>query len=138
MLRRYNDIDATPFIRTDFSDDALWAIVSDLAARPYEDDFAAIVEFVNDPAWQSWTPARFLSGAANGYRGQIIFLADATTMQDDEHPIICVGFGGVVPISFRVIPSQLWSVENNLRLCNMDFKDFSALVDGDGVFRGFN
>jgi hypothetical protein len=36
-----------------------------------------------------------------------------------------------------VIPTELWSVENNLALGNMDFKDFAQSVDADGVFRGW-
>jgi len=39
--------------------------------------------------------------------------------------------------SFRVIPSELWGVENNLSLANIDFEEFADAVDRDGVFRGF-
>jgi hypothetical protein len=31
----------------------------------------------------------------------------------------------------------MWGVENNLSLANMDWEDFAATVDEDGVFRGF-
>jgi hypothetical protein len=39
--------------------------------------------------------------------------------------------------TFRVIPSEMWSVENNLSVANMDFYEFADNVDLDGVFRGF-
>jgi hypothetical protein len=39
--------------------------------------------------------------------------------------------------TFRVVPSELWAVENNLSLSNMDFEEFAEAVDGDGVFRAF-
>ena len=39
--------------------------------------------------------------------------------------------------TFRVIPSEMWSVENNLSIANMDFAEFADAVDEDGVFRGF-
>ena len=39
--------------------------------------------------------------------------------------------------TFRVIPRELWGVENNLSLANMDYSDFADNVDADGVFRGF-
>jgi hypothetical protein len=38
---------------------------------------------------------------------------------------------------FRVIPSQMWSVENNLSIANMDFFEFADAVGDDGIFRGF-
>jgi hypothetical protein len=38
---------------------------------------------------------------------------------------------------FRCVPSQLWSVENNLNLANVDWHDFASHVDGAGVFQGF-
>jgi len=39
--------------------------------------------------------------------------------------------------SFRVVPQEAWSVENNLSISNMDFEEFADSVDADGVFRGF-
>lgn len=39
--------------------------------------------------------------------------------------------------TFRVIPRELWSVENNLSIANMDYRDFADSVGADGVFRGF-
>jgi hypothetical protein len=38
---------------------------------------------------------------------------------------------------FRCIPSELWGVDNNLNISNMDWEDFSGAAGEDGVFRGF-
>jgi hypothetical protein len=42
---------------------------------------------------------------------------------------------------FRVIPAELWSVENNLSTSTFHFQhgfsDFADSGDSDGVFRGF-
>ena len=38
---------------------------------------------------------------------------------------------------FRVLPAELWSVENNVALANIDFAEFVSALDSDGVFRGF-
>jgi hypothetical protein len=38
---------------------------------------------------------------------------------------------------FRVVPAELWGVENNLSIANMDFAEFAHHADPDGVFRGF-
>jgi len=40
--------------------------------------------------------------------------------------------------AFRVIPSEIEGVENNLSLANMDFEEFANAADPDGVFRGFS
>ena len=39
--------------------------------------------------------------------------------------------------TFRVIPAEIWSVDNNLSIANMDFAEFADAVEPDGVFRGF-
>jgi hypothetical protein len=39
--------------------------------------------------------------------------------------------------TFRVIPSEVWGIENNLWLANMEFAEFADSVDPDGIFRGF-
>jgi hypothetical protein len=39
--------------------------------------------------------------------------------------------------TFRVIPGEIWGVENNLSLANMDFAEFADSTDRDGLFRGF-
>ncbi|WBC08931.1 hypothetical protein [Micromonospora sp. WMMA1947] len=38
---------------------------------------------------------------------------------------------------FRVLPAEMWSVEDNLSIGNMDFFEFADAADPDGVFRGF-
>jgi hypothetical protein len=37
---------------------------------------------------------------------------------------------------FRCIPAELWAVENNLNIANMDWEDFADEVDASGVYRG--
>ncbi|MGD7706526.1 DUF6924 domain-containing protein [Propionibacteriaceae bacterium Y2011] len=39
--------------------------------------------------------------------------------------------------NFRVLAAELWSVENNINLANMDWWDFAEHTDDDGVHRGF-
>jgi hypothetical protein len=31
----------------------------------------------------------------------------------------------------------MWAVENNLSIANMDYDEFAAAVDEDGIFRDF-
>jgi len=57
------------------------------------------------------------------------------TLSAAEHLVLCISLHGEG--SFRVPPNELWSVENNLSLANMDFEEFAEAVDTDGVYRGF-
>ena len=62
-------------------------------------------------------------------------VADAQTMSDPEHTLLCIDPQTLN--SLRVIPSLLWSIENNLSLANLDWRDFAENTDKDGVLRGF-
>ena len=48
------------------------------------------------------------------------------------------GKGPQYGATFRVVPSEMWSVQNNLTISNMDWEEFTDNVDTDGIFRGFN
>jgi hypothetical protein len=56
---------------------------------------------------------------------------------DPEHPVLALDLYSDPGRTLRVIPSEMWGVENNLSLANMDFEEFADAVDKDGVFRGF-
>ena len=62
---------------------------------------------------------------------------DEKTLADTEFPIIALDLFEDHGRTFRVIPHEMWSVENNLSIGNMDFSEFADAVDDDGVFRGF-
>ena len=66
-----------------------------------------------------------------------MFVVDSTTMAHEEHPVAVLDLWHQPGRTFRVIPSQMWSVENNLSISNMDFFEFADAVDDDGIFRGF-
>ena len=40
--------------------------------------------------------------------------------------------------TMRCIAIELWGIENNLRLSNMELRTFFEAADADGVFRGFS
>ncbi|GAB3849114.1 hypothetical protein GCM10027610_071720 [Dactylosporangium cerinum] len=66
-----------------------------------------------------------------------LFLVDSVTITHPEMPLLAVDLCYEPGRSFWVVPTEMWSVENNLSLFNMDFSDFANNVDPDGVFRGF-
>jgi len=67
-----------------------------------------------------------------------MFVVDHTALSHAEHPILVIDLNDEVGRAFRVIPSEMWGVENNLSISNMDFYEFADNADADGIFRGFD
>jgi len=66
-----------------------------------------------------------------------MFVVDRASLADVEHPVLVLDLADEPGRIFRVVPREMWSVENNLSIANMDWLDFADSVDADGVFRGF-
>jgi hypothetical protein len=126
-------------IRTDFSDEAAWECICKLIQAPQpETGFQAMVECISDKACLGMPPEKVASLLPHNSQQSFVFLVDAEAVAHHEHPVIVVDLLKNPSRTFRVIPSQAWGVENNLRLANMDFEEFAMAVEKDGVFRGFS
>ncbi len=125
----------SPVLRTDFSDESVWQVVCTAIEEPVG-DFRASVTFVSDPAFKGITVEEAVERAKKDVN--FLFIVDDATISHEEHPILVVDLLHEPGRTFRVIPSEMWSVENNLSLANMDFGEFADRVDDDGVFRGFS
>jgi len=123
-------------LRTDFSDDRAWASVRASIVAPVG-LFRANVTFVDDRRYEGLTIERLLQLAPEDSGPTFVFLVDRETLTHPEHPVLVVDLFDERGRFFRVIPSQMWGVENNLSLANMDWDDFADNVDADGVFRNF-
>ena len=123
-------------LRTELANDDAWARVRDAIREP-AGEFRAYVEFVEDPAFDGASVEELLQSAADGPYRSFLFVVDATALSDSEHPVLVIDLHASPGRTFRVIPAEMWSVENNLSIGNMDFEEFAESVDGDGVFRGF-
>jgi hypothetical protein len=136
-------------VRTDFTSDHSWQQVADEATRQNEDGFRAYAEPVSDPAFAAagWETVK-AAVPTNSHGASVLFIADSLALSSTDHPILVVDLSdtflsvaefpeiaGRTP--FRCIPSELWSVDNNLNIANMDWEDFAGAADADGVFRGF-
>jgi len=127
-------------IRTDFSTDSVWSKLRSALEAINEDGFQANLTVIDDVDYAGLSVAQLIELKPSGeQRGEhsFAFLADATSHTNPEHPILVVELRENPGQIFRVIPTELWSVENNLALGNMDFKDFAQSVDADDVFRGW-
>ena len=124
-------------LRTDFSDDAAWDAVCAAIQQPNEDGFQAYVDCISDPVYAGLTVEQLLALATKGGDHVFAFLVDRDTLANPELPVLVIDLYNEPGRSFRVIPREMWSVENNLSIANMGFYEFADSVDPDGVFRGF-
>jgi hypothetical protein len=141
-------------IRTDFSDDSRWELLVSLIEKPTRienevvlfesqgpakmiDEFKANVTYVDNPQFRDMSVKELVSLYPNERNHMCFFVEDTKTLTDPELPIIAVDLSEEVGQTFRVIPSEMWGVENNLSICNMEFEEFKESIDPDGIFRGF-
>lgn len=127
----------TLVLRTDFSSDTAWAELTQALATPSEDDFLPNVELVADRRFAGVTVEKALGLLPTAYEHPILVLADATALASGEFPLLVVDLMEERGRCLRVVASELWGIENNLSISNMDFREFAAAVDADGVHRGF-
>ena len=136
--------DVSLLIRTDFSDDGAWRELVTSATAPVSGDGTecyASLTCIDNERYNGLTIEDLLASIGDSPI-YYVFLADHRTITDSESPIVVVDTGPEETghrrgQSFRVIPSEIASIENNLAIANMDFEDFSENTDDDGVFRGF-
>jgi hypothetical protein len=132
-----NTNDATPVIRTDFTDEATWRkLQRDIAATNIM-GFSANVRFIDERKYSGLTGQELLQRIPGLSEYGCIFVADTTTMSTTEHHLLVLDPSNPEGKTFRVIPSEVWGVENNLSLANMDYSEFADSADADGIFRGF-
>lgn len=125
-------------LRTDFSDDAIWRAVCEAIAAPSPTDgFLANLTFVEDRSFEGAAVADLIPAGPSGRYRTFMFVVDGVTIAEADHPVLVIDLAGQPGRTFRVIPSEMWSVENNLSLANMDFDEFAGAVDAAGIFRGF-
>lgn len=124
-------------LRTDFSDDAAWASLCMAVQQPNDEGFRAYLDCISDPAYDRLGVQELAAVHPKGGDRSFAFIADRTTLTDPERPVLVVDFYHEPGRTFRVTPQEMWGVENNLSIANMDFSEFADYADPDGVFRGF-
>jgi hypothetical protein len=145
-------------VRTDFEDPVAWRRLLAALAPPVEDDrpYADLV-VADDPIHAGLDGDQLIARLPEGFVDDYLLVADARALAFEEFPILVVP----VPVqwvddsemypddvedlreyyadrrAFRVIAEQLWGVQNNFAIANMDWEGFAGAVDPDGVFRDF-
>lgn len=146
----HQGLDVSLVIRTDFSHPQEWIEVQVAIAEPQtEDGFTAFVTFVDQREYEGIMPSELLEMVPADVHHAVAFLVDTEALTHPDRPILVVnlydyvedledqGKGPQYGATFRVVPSEIWSIQNNLTISNMDWKEFADNVDGDGIFRGF-
>lgn len=139
-MKQLLNSEETLLLRTDFSDDVAWSSLCEAVQKPNEDGFKAYVACISDPAYDGLTVEQLIDLAPKGdQRGQhtFAFIADQLTFATPERSILVVDLHDEPGKMFRVIPLEMWSIENNLSIANMDYSEFADNTDPDGIFRGF-
>lgn len=134
------NIEDSLLLRTDFTDDVAWASLCDAVQEPNEDGFKAHLVCISDLSYDGLTVEQLIELAPKGERcGEhtFAFIADLATFSSPERPVLVVDLYNNPGRTFRVIVRELWGVENNLSIANMDYEEFADNVDPDGVFRDF-
>jgi hypothetical protein len=132
-----NANDATPVIRTDFSDEAAWKQIKRDVAAKNRLGFSANIQFIDDQQNDGLTGQEVLRSIPGLDSYGCVFVVDAAAMSSEEHHLLVLDPFNPEGQTFRVIPAEAWGVENNLAIANMDYSEFAAAADADGVFRGF-
>jgi hypothetical protein len=124
-------------LRTDFSDDSAWMALCEAAQATTEEGFQARLACISDPAYDGLTVEQLVALAPQGGYHSFVFIVDRFALTHPEQPVLVVDLYDEPGRTFRVIPPEMWGVENNLSLSNMDYAEFAESADPDGVFRGF-
>ncbi|MFD0433322.1 DUF6924 domain-containing protein [Streptomyces chartreusis] len=136
-------------IRTDYSDDGAWERVAAGLRQPWAEGVESSWHAVEGAGWAGADADEVLAALPDLH--DVVFLADADTMcdeqnsllavstdpdmRDEEHEIPGLGFTS----RFRILPTAVAEMVGNLAIANMDYEDFSSSAHGDPqrIHRGF-
>ncbi len=136
-MKNFPETEHALVLRTDFSDDNAWKSICKAIREPVG-EFQAYVDFVSDLEFDGINLEQLLSRIPTDSKHVFIFVVDRIAFSHPDHPILVMDLLTERGRTFRVIPSEMWGIENNLSIANMDFAEFADSTDPDGIFRGFS
>lgn len=126
-------------IRTGFQSRSKWENIQRTVQSPVRVqnlELRARVEFVNDARFRDLGSPDILALVRRGYPHPFVILADNETISHPEMPLLVMDLKDQRGRTFRALPIQIQTVENNLSIANVDFEHFMQSVDPDGIYRG--
>ncbi|WP_051795473.1 hypothetical protein [Streptomyces sp. NRRL S-87] len=127
---------STLLVRTDFTQPHAWQKLCATLQTPTREGFQADVVTIDDPVYQGLTPEQVLQRAPTDPQDRLIAVADTPALSTPDLPLLVIDLLEEGPQNLRVIAAQLWSIDNNLSLGNMDYEEFAEAADDHGVYRG--
>jgi hypothetical protein len=136
-MKKLPKSDNSLLLRVDFSDDSAWIALCEAAQLPSEEGFQAHLDCISDPVYEGLTVEQLVALASQDGDHSFVFIVDQLTLTHPERPVLVVDLYDQPGRTFRVIPNEMWGVENNLAIANMSYHEFADNVDPDGISRGF-
>lgn len=130
--------EASLLVRTDFTDSAAWEKTRAASLAESDEGSRAYLQVVDEASLGEigWQDLR-RDVLALDRHAAVLFVADRAA-QAGEHSIQVVDLSAASRAPFRCLARELWGVDNNLNLANMEWEDFADNVESDGVYRGFS
>ena len=130
--------EASLLVRTDFTDGVAWEKTRAASLAESDEGSRAYLQVVDDATLgeADWQDLR-RDVLALERHAAVLFIADRAALAGD-HSIQVVDLSSASRPPFRCLARELWGVDNNLNLANMEWEDFSDNVESDGVYRGFS
>ncbi len=125
-------------IRTYFGNDLEWNALKAKLCASSSYGFRANLSFEDNDRSNGMSPEQIIENLLNTYEYDFVFFADSLTFYHAENPVLCVDLSDQGEGAFRVVPSAMWVIENNLSIHNVDFIAFRDSCDADGIYRGFD
>ncbi|MFI0986320.1 DUF6924 domain-containing protein [Streptomyces exfoliatus] len=125
-------------LRTDFGDDRAWDALRAAVDAADEYPHATYVSELRYAGVEVQTLLDEETAADEDSQIGDVFLADATTMNDPDHPLLAVDLSDEPGRTFRVPARWFPGISANLSIANMDFAEFADAADGSGTFHGFD
>jgi hypothetical protein len=113
-------------VRTGFGDDAAWERLLETVYRPDNgfrvhdcEDYFVVVD---DPVFEGATPEQVMAAVDDG--GDVVMIADGTTMRGEGLPLLAVPMNTHIGYTFLLAPDRAGIMVVNLALGNMDIDSF--------------
>ncbi|HEY6922350.1 MAG TPA: hypothetical protein VI653_02695 [Steroidobacteraceae bacterium] len=135
---RLPETGAALVVRTAFSDQAAWEAIRDEIQQsgPRIEGYSCVT-FVDDRTYEGFSKDQLVAAIPEKYSYSFMFIVDATTVTTKDHPVLVVNLRKRPGAEFRAVTSEIYTIEANLSLANLDFDDFARAAAETGVYRGF-
>ena len=127
-------------IRTDFDNQQAWEAICELLRAPVHasgETFYPCVDFLEDSDYRNLTKEELLAIVLLDHAHSFLFVVDRATIANPDFAILAVDLVGSRGRSFRAIPSQIQSIENNLSIANRTLKNSLKLLTRTESFEAF-